>query len=58
MVALSFSHNVVRGIGEECYRSGRKSVHVDEKFIRDAGIINPHRDFHLHLHTYDYRKNK
>jgi len=33
MVALSFSHNIIRGIGEEGYRSGRKSVHLKEKFI-------------------------
>jgi len=38
MVALSSSH-IVRGIGEECYRSGRKSVHLNEKFIHYAGAI-------------------
>jgi tRNA U38,U39,U40 pseudouridine synthase TruA len=58
MVALSFLHNIIRGIGEECYRSGRKSVHLNEKFHSRYLIINPHPDFRLHLHTYDYRKNK
>ena len=37
MVALSFSLNIVREIGEECYRSGRKSVHLNEKFINNTG---------------------
>jgi len=55
---IPFSHTIVRGIGKECYRSGRKSVHLNEKFIHHAGTINSHPDFHLHLHTYDYRKNK
>ena len=56
MVALSSSH-IVRWIGEKCYRSGRKSVHLNEKSFTMPGN-NSHPDFHLHLHTYDYRKNK
>ena len=29
-----------------------------KNFILDTMAINPHPDFHLYLHTYDYRKNK